>query len=393
VRALALLALLGGCAVPDPVAVRPCPGADCDAGDRDLYCAGTGPPVLVGDGAGAVDICSGALAEQTFAHALCTCRDYESSHDLEVDAFDSREGPYEGGAAGGAVGINGKLDGNGSADVGGALRVAGAQGVRAGAVLRVGGELHSGGPLDSELSAVTVAGDARVAGDVRVAALEVAGTLTVPDDAVIDVSGPSEVGAVARAPVAVPEPCACGPDDLLDVAGYVEAHRFANHNADIGLDAGALNGFDDDLTLELPCGLFFLDRIQGEGALTIEVSGRTALFVAQGITLQEELRVELVDGAELDLFAASHVNTSGPVNLGSSRTPARVRLYVGGAGAINLSAAGTFGGNLYAPLMDLALSGGAEVFGSMFVSSVRTSGPLTIHYDVGVESAGEHCID
>jgi hypothetical protein len=189
----------------------------------------------------------------------------------------------------------------------------------------------------------------------------------------------------------VQPPCECDPAALLDVPGYVEAHRFANHNADIDLDVDALDGFSGDVTLELPCGLFFVTQIDGDGVLTLRVTGRTALFVAQGITLDAGLIVEVTDGSELDLFVSSHVNVGGVLRMGSADTPARARFYVGGTGSLNVSATGVFGGNLYAPLVDLALSGGAELHGSAFVNSAVSSGPLTVHYDRAVLEAAVEC--
>lgn len=355
-----------------------------DAGpDRNAYCEGTGPPILVGDGAGATDVCSGELAEQTFRHALCACQDFSASNDLTVDSL---------GATGGSVALNDKLEVNGIVDITGDLTAAGPMGVAGGATLTVGGSLASGGPLGRVGTAVTVGGDASVAGDVQLASLAVTGTLTLPDGALLDVAGATDVGAVVRAPVTVDPPCACGASDLVDIAGFVDAHRAFNHNADLGLDPDALIDFGAvPVTLDLPCGLYYLSFVQGEGPLTIRADGRVALFVGEHITLQETFRVELAPGAELDLFIGTYLNTSGDVVFGSQTAPAKVRLYVGGVGAINLSAQSSFGGNLYAPRMDLALSAGAELYGAMFVNRVTTAGPLVIHYDETVEDAGATC--
>ncbi len=379
-----LALLLSACAVQDTVATSSS-STTADAGpDRNAYCEGSGPPILVGDSAGATDVCAGDLAENTFKFALCTCRDLSSgAATITVDAMDTGVG---------SVGVNDKLDASGAIDITGSLEVAGAAGVLGGTSIDIGEDLASAGPLARAQTSISVGGDASVGGNIELTNLSVGGTLTLPAAATINVSGTTTVGSEQRAPVMVPPPCACDSTELVNIVGFVEAHRTNNHNADIDLAPDALADFAGDVTLDLPCGRYFLDRIQGDGALTIRVDGRVALFVSQGITMQDTLAVEVAPGAELDLFVASHVNTSGDVQFGSEATPAKVRFYVGGAGAINFSANSTFGGNLYAPLMDLALSGGAEVFGSVFVSRIATSGPLTIHYDDDIESAGDTCI-
>jgi len=384
------------CTVHDPVASLV--GADTDAGGwsdasspRDQYCEGEGPPVLVGDGAGGTDICTGEIAEATFRFALCTCADYSGSNSLTIDSFDSSLGPFVSGQPGGSLGTNEHIEANGTITVGGDVIAAGALGISVAPTLDVGGNLADGGPLGTASATVTVAGDAQVAGDLSLAAMTVDGTLTVPAAAQIDVADSSGIPNLVRAPVSVAPPCACDPTDLLDVAGYVEAHRNANHNEDIGLDPTLLDDFTGEASLDLPCGLFFLDRIRGDGDLTITVDGRTALFVAQGIDLQAGMTVVVEPGGELDLFVSGNVVAWDAVTLGSAETPAKVRFYVGGAGSLSFSAPGTFGGNLYAPLVNVALSGGADVYGSMFVNRVASSAPLQVHYDRNVLDASDDC--
>ncbi len=395
--------ILGGCSVAvlacsvrDPVASLQDTDGDggaslADAGVRDQYCEGEGPPVLVGDGAGGTDICTGEIAEATFRYAICTCSEYSSSTSLVVDSFDSSLGPFVSGEPGGSLGTNARIASNGPMTVGGDVVAAGAAGIMVSPTLEVGGNLEDGGLLGAETATVSVAGDARVAGDITLAAMTVAGTLTVPSGASVAVTDPSGISETVRAPVSVEPPCACDVEDLLDVAGYVEAHRYANHNSDIGLDATLLDDFTGDTLLELPCGLFFLDRIRGDGDLTITVDGRTALFVAQGIDLEAGMTVVVEPGGELDLFVSGNVTAWDSVSLGSAAAPSKVRFYVGGVGSLSFSGAGTFGGNLYAPLVDVSLSGGADLYGSMFVNRLVSSAPVEAHYDRAVLEAGQDC--
>lgn len=392
------LAATPACTVRDTVATGVQPGA-VDGGSpgspgRDVYCAGQGPPILAGDSQGNSDICAGELAATTFQHALCACGELVANETFTTDSFDSRNGAYAPDQPGndqGSVAIGGKLQSTALMDIRGSLTVAGDQGVSAGASLTVAGNLADLGPLGIATGTVSVGRDARVAGDVELAALSVGGTLTVPADRQLVPAAPA-AGALVRAPVDVAFPCACAPSELIDIGGYVEAHRANNHNAAIDLDADDLASFQGDTTLVLPCGRFFLNRVQSDtGDLSLVVEGRTALFIGQGITLGRSLQVDVSAGGELDLFIAGHVNIAGDVRLGAPDRPGLVRLYVGGAGAINLSAQSAFGGNLYAPLVDLSLSASVELFGSAFVNRLLTAGTVAIHYDTSVRDAADRC--
>jgi hypothetical protein len=408
----ALLLAAVACATQDPVAVESCvttedcpPGRICTDGvctppptGGVEYCDGSGPPILVGDGitvgqggSGGDDVCSGQVAERAFRFALCSCESYAASTTLTTDSFDSSVGPYVPGRAGGSVGTNGSFASNGLADVGGSLWVAGAGGMILGADLTAAAHLYDGGGIDGSAAGVTVGRDARVAGDVDLADLSVAGTLTLPAERTLAVSGTQTLGTLARAPVAVAAPCECAPADLVDIASFVETYRTANDNADIDLDPAALAAVAAETTLDLPCGRFFVDAIGTTQPLTLHVSGRTALFVGGDATLRAPFTVLLDAGVELDLFVGGLLTSTALVQLGSADRPAGARLYVGGSGTLELSGGAELGGNVYAPRADLALSAAAEVFGSLFVKSVATAVPLVIHYDEAVQGAGDGC--
>lgn len=392
--ALAAAVALAACAQEDTVAIDD-RAAGADAG-VPAYCLGEGPPILVGDGitvgegdGTGDDVCSGTVAVRTFRFALCTCEGYDTSTTLATDSFDSTAGPYAPGGTRGSVGVNGRLATNAPATIGGSLWL-GPGGAGLGGDLTLAGDLRDGGELGLDVG-VAVGRDAHVSGAIDLAALTVAGTLTVPEGQPITVDAPPDVGALVRAPVAVPLPCACAPDDLVDIAGFALAHRDANDNALIGLDPATLVGMTGDRTLELPCGRFFLDGVSGGGALTLRATGRTALFVGGDVAPGASLLVELAAGAELDLFIAGTLTAAGEIRFGDPARPARTRLYVGGGGAIALSGAALFAGNLYAPLAELQASAGATLFGSLFVRHLVTAAPLTIHYDTAVLDADQGC--
>jgi cytoskeletal protein CcmA (bactofilin family) len=386
---LALLALtaLAACTTTDVVATLDDGGAGPD-GQADALapaCTGDAPPRIV-DPAGA-PLCPAELAASVFRHALCACQEITTNDAFAADSFDSRQGPYSPAAPGarGDVATNGKLQSTGTFDVRGALTVTGDPGVRVSPALTVTGALATPGILDGAATAVTIGGDADVGGNITLADLTVTGTLRVPAEASVAVSGTQSVGALVREPVDVPLPCACDAPDLVDVAGLVTVHAGDNDNASIGLDPAALSNFAADTTLTLPCGRFYLERVQSnEGSLTLAVTGHAALFLRETVTLGRSLTVELAPGGELDLFLADHINVAGDVRIGLPDAPSRVRVYVGGAGAINMSATSVLAANLYAPLTDLSFSAGTEIFGAAFVGRLLTAGPVRIHHDTSV---------
>src|SRR5262249_30718440 len=91
------------------------------------------------------------------------------------------------------------------------------------------------------------------------------------------------------------------------------------------------------------------------------------------------------------LFVRDGISVGGNVKVGSQAHPSRARVYVGGAGTVQLGASGTFGGNFYAPRAILQASADVEVFGSLFVQSVSASGRFFVHYDTDVLGAGDDC--
>ncbi|MFP2924665.1 hypothetical protein ACLESO_05495 [Pyxidicoccus sp. 3LG] len=364
-------------------------GTQPDAGvppDWTAYCAGRGPPIVVGDTGASV--CSGQLAERTFRHALCTCERLALSAPLETDAFRGSLGAYQPGGAGGDVGVNGSLVANDLVTVGGTLQVGGDGGIQLSRPLSVGGWLYSGGPLMGSTVSATVTGAARVRGDVGLASLTVGESLTVPPEYTL---GPVQAAEVLREPVDAVTPCACDAAAQVDVAALVAHHSVDNDNEAIGLDAAALENVEGERTLELPCGRFHLTRITGTGRATLVVRARTALFVSDAVDLGDSLTVDVRPPGELDLFIGGRVAVAGPFMLGTTEVPSRTRMYVAGSSVLALSAGSTLAGNVYAPGSLLSLSGNAEVFGSMFVRHVEASGAFRLHYDADVLDAGIEC--
>lgn len=389
-----LLVCLVACTQVDVVAVRPDgapPIPDADVLDAEVpdaeigFCEGDGPLVLVGDGRLG---CTGAVAQTTFRYAICTCEGMALSAPVTTDAFDSREGPYTSGEGGGSLATNGRFDASADVDVGGGLDVGGS-GLLFGATdLRVRARLRSAGPLNGD-GLLAVGGDASVNGDLRVEDLFVGGTVLVPDGATVEARGIDEAPRRDSGPVDVPPPCDCAPEQLLDIGALVAAHAAENDNAAAGLEADALDGLTGDARITLPCGRYHVDRVSGE-ALTIEATGRVALFVAGDLALGE-LTIDLAPGAEIDLFIAGNVLGQARWTLGDPSQPANARIYVGGGGTLELAGGATFAGNVYAPNAELVTPASVEVFGSLFARRIAASGPLTVHYDKALSATGEGC--
>lgn len=383
------------------LAVASCSARDivASSGEGDpAYCSGSGPPILVGDGitvgdgdGNPEDVCAGTVAVRTFRRALCTCEGYATSTPLVTDSFDGRTGPYVPGAGGtaGGVGIAGMLSASAKLSIGGPLAVSGLGGASFQVDSSVARDLDVGGPLGTG-SAVTCGGDADVAGDITTSSLTVTGTLTVPSTATL--GGTITAGATVRAPVTVPPPCACGASDLVDIAGFVAGHVRDNTNDAIGLSPAWLTDYTGDVTVDLPCGIYYVGPVRGMGALHLRITGRVVLLVDGDLALTSPLDIELATGdAELDLMIAGLISSNARITAGDPDHPSRTRIYAGGSGTIPLSGDSQIAANIYAPRAAVALSAPATIFGSLFVRRLDQAAAVTIHYDEDVLRADVGC--
>jgi len=390
IRCGALLVLLASCASQDIVA---------SAGDGEAaYCTGSGPPVLVGDGitvgdgdGSPDDVCTGTVAVRTFKRALCTCEGYASSNPLVTDSFDGRVASYSPGTAGtaGGVGIDGGLMASAMLKIGGELAVAGAAGASFLVDATIARNLDINGPLGMNV-ALTAGGDAHIAGDITLTSLAVTGTLTVPSTATL--TGTITAGTTVRAPVSIMPPCACAPTDLVDIAAFVANHKTDNNNSEISLSPARLTDYTGDVTLDLPCGIYYVGPVHGQGSLALRVTGRVALLIDGDLTVTAPLTIELAtQDAELDLMIGGLVSSNARITVGDTAHPSRTRIYVGGAGTIPLSGDSQIAANIYAPSSAIALSAPSTIFGSLFVRRIDQAAPLTIHYDEDVLRADVGC--
>src|SRR5207249_1300391 len=149
---------------------------------------------------------------------------------------------------------------------------------------------------------------------------------------------------------------------LVDIAAFVAGHATDNQNAAIGLSPDRLTDYHGAVTLDLPCGIYRVGPIRGDGELTLRITGRAALLVDGDLSLTAPFTVELAtDDAELDLMIGGILSSDHAIVLGRDDHPARTRVYVGGSGTIELSGDSHLAANLYAPGAAVALSGSATV--------------------------------
>ena len=355
---------------------------------REAYCSGTGPALTLPSPSGT--LCAGEVAERIFRYAVCACESFEPTGDFRTDSFDS-----DGGGmtvdSGGPVGTNGSFGSSSSTlDIGGTLTSAGPTVRLTGTGSRIGGDLRAAGDV-SITGSGSVARDAVVAGDFAgIGDVRVARDLHQPAGA--SMSGVTVGGATVEAPVEIASPCQCG-DDVLDIDAIVAAARTDNHNADVDLAADAYADLVSTNVIELPCGRFYLDGVGGAGDLTLQVNGRTALYIGGDLRVSGSLNVELGPEGELDVFVAGTLDGTGSMSFGDPMRPAATRVYVGGSGEVSLQGGSAFVGNLYAPRAPISIAGSSDIYGSVFGRRIDSAGSLGVHYDRAILEVGEDCPD
>lgn len=356
--------------------------------DEPDWCENGGPPLrfdLDDD-----DRCVGSVAEDTFRWAMCVCNEamFTGGGGLSTDAFDSNLGPYLPGVLGGGVGLNRNLGINGTMDIGGSLWVGGSHDTNfgGGSVKNVAIDLHVGRDVNAN-SGLTIDGHAFVGGNFTgTSPLTVGETLTIPDSSTV--SGAVVYNELIREPVSVDSPCTCDDDALVPILGLVTDRATNNDNDRIGLASDALmsNAYS---RLELPCGNYYLSGINNAGALVIEATGRTALFIDGDISAGQ-LTIIADPDAELDVFVSGSLTTNG-LFFGSPHYPANTRLYIGGPDGIHITSDVRIGGFLYVYPGNIHITQSVDIYGGLFSNNVHITKPVSIHYDRNIQRSGRVC--
>ena len=360
-------------------------GAGTDSGQLILgdaesasFCDGHGPIPLAGK-----STCIGDLA-QIFRFAACACKSFDISGSLSTDSFDSTSdaGPATGALA--SIGSNGEISTNSRLSIAGSLWTGG-PGPDGGPAVTLSGGASAGGTITQDVHSAAdmdvggkylVEGNVSANGNVTVdpgGSLAVLGTVYVPaGDSAFGVQG-----TVVNMPVAGTAPCSCAAP--IDVASIVAAYANSNDDSSVGLAPDASLA----ATATLPCGRYYVAGVEGD-TVSLQINGRVALFVGGDISVTHDLRIELAPGAELDLFVSGSVSIMGSVEIGDANSPARTRLYMGGATLALAASASPLAANIYAPNAVLELASDFEMWGSIFADHLQFSGAFAIHYDTSV---------
>lgn len=362
---------------------------------REAYCSGQGSVIKVpGATAGSTrDLCTGTVARQRFKNALCVCENADIKGYLATGSFSaSQDAPGTFTKSGGSVGVNGRFGGlisAGDTEVGGSLRLYG--GATFGGYVDVYGDYEANGNVD-------IAGYLKVARDAKLRqGLLLLGHANIGRDVYTrpgtwDPPLWSFIGGERIVQeFALDKPCACEPEDLLDVDAIVRdgKQRNDNQNPAVDLDPAALTRLDFARRLELPCGRFYVDEISGVGDLHLVINGRTALFVGGDVSTIGHFDIELGPQGELDLFIAGDLMQVGYGQFGDVNRPSGVRVYVGGDGDLFFRGYQPVGANIYAPRSHLHSDGFIDAKGSLFVRSLYDNGYLKVNYDRDVLDLGD----
>jgi hypothetical protein len=360
-----------------------------DPPTHEEFCEGGGPAIAVPDALDPDgDSCTPDIGRRLFSHALCTCDDTVFAGYLRTRSFSSSYGddPI---AAGAPVGVNDQLLSGSFVDVGGTLQVTG--------TTSFAGYLKVGGDLELRES-LNVAGYLQVARDAWIESdALVLGYADIERDLMTQprlpfVSTFTTVGGDwTEGAFGIDEPCACDPQQLLNIDAIVADGRAHNDNAVIGLDVGAFSDVIGVTRWELPCGRFYVDEITGIGDLHLTITGRTALYVGDDVGITGHFDVELGPDGHLDLFIKDDLVQIGYGDFGDRERPAHMRVYVGGEGDILFLGYQPVGANIYAPRSRMVSAGYVDIEGSLFLKDLDAGAYVDITYDRDVIIPGDEC--
>lgn len=317
------------------------------------FCAGAGIP-LPGQSA-----CAGDLPRKYFRFAACSCTNLAISGSIRTASMNSADGTSNEEAA--SIAANDILALSGSGTVGGSTYGAGEKNGAAPVVYtgntKVNHDTWSGGNVVVQ-GTHTIEGDAKIVGSILGVGMSVKGKV-------------EKQAAVAL-------PCDCS--DPLDIAAVIEPYKTQNDNAAAGLKEDALaNG--GEVTLD--CGRYYFSSMAGN--VTLNLKGRTGIFIDGEVKISGGMKVNLEPGAELDIFVTGDFTLSGTAEFGSLANPAKVRIFT--AKSFALSGFAKIGGNIYAPNASIALSSIFKMSGSMFAGILAFSGGIDVTYDEAILSS------
>lgn len=385
---------------------NPCPSGEACAngtcapkvtvGSPPAKCNGPDPSISVGfKPNNEKEQCKGRVAKTTFRWGMCSCEDVRMRNNYLFDAFDSQTGPYERGGFGGGVGSRGKVTAD-KGEIFGALYVSGQDGIELNNTLELYLQLHSGGPLNFPGPESFFHDDAFVDADInKPSGGEVVfhQDLTVPSQ--YSVERVDVQGTFHRNSVNIGSTCRrCDPTDQIPIETIVKNHVNNNDNGAIGLNADALDQPGEEKVLELPCGKYYLSKVDVSHKTVIRATGTTALFIDGDVLSSDALTILAAQGAELDVFVnGSFTAESQDSRIGAPSFPAANRFYVNdGWESGNDTSMGAY---IYSIPGGITLKNNLEVFGGIYTQNLQTNrntnNNLEVHYDREILDADEEC--
>lgn len=336
--------------------------------------------------------CTGQVAKTTFKWALCSCDKVTLLNNYLFDAFDSKKGPYIPGGYGGSIGSNssyklakGEVYGSQWSSGGGLDNPSPGQ-------MRVYQKQYLDGPASYGNSAV-VGDDAFVNGNVTGSGptVDYQSDLTVPQQYTIGRS--IQVQGSTNRPAnntTINTVCKrCQQSQQIPIAQIVDNHRNNNDNGTIGLSKNALDQPGGPRVLELPCGKYFLNRIDVSSKVTILATGRTALFVDGDVLSNDFITIRAERDAEIDVFVDGKVDLQNGARIGAPAFPALNRFYVSDPWISSNNTA--LGAYVYAIDGGVNLKNNGEVYGGLYTQDLTTMNNTEIHYDREVLKQDRKC--
>jgi hypothetical protein len=185
----------------------------------------------------------------------------------------------------------------------------------------------------------------------------------------------------------------CTPQDglQLDIANAVKARANDNDNAAAGGAIERMRHFTGDLSLNLPCGRYYVTGLEGTGQVVIHAQGNLALFIDGNVQLERHLRIEAEGTARISVLVSGAFNVAHEgVQLGQL---ADARHLLAVARQVHLESDGesVIGGALYAPASELLSTHKLSASGALFVGSARLFGETDLDYAPAATFAADSC--
>ena len=366
-----------------------------DVGDAPKKCENGGPSISVqGRRKNKKKKCIGNVAGNTFTWGVCSCDSLDAGNEFLADAFDSTLGPYQRGGFGGSVGTNGYFEAGNNVWIFGNLWASGSEGVKVGNTLELAQQLHSGGLAEASGKMSYVGRDGFVEGNVKAGEkFEFKQKLFVRPNSQLDQGVTYQ--KLVRKQVNVADPCTrCKQSNRIPIDDIVKRRRNGNNdNSKIGLKADALASQNNSIRLDLPCGEYYLSRVDIGNSVSIVAHGNTAIYIDGNVEAGNFFDIKPDPSAQLDVFVTGNVELGNESSIGSPAYPASMRMYIGGNEGWKIGNKIQIGANIYAIPGGIEAGNELEVFGGLYVQKLKAGNKAKIHYDREVLDSGKDCPD